>query len=78
MKTKMADFYLSYLNEFLTIEHFAEYHDMSINQTQTILTIGRMFHEERCAPDICPHCNGSGEGQHEGSRCNYCKGKGEI
>lgn len=29
-------------------------------------------------PGICPHCNGSGEGQNEGSRCNYCKGMGEI
>ena len=29
-------------------------------------------------PGICPHCNGSGEGQHEGSRCNYCKGMGEL
>lgn len=29
-------------------------------------------------PGICPHCNGSGEGQNEGSTCSYCKGKGEI
>ena len=27
---------------------------------------------------ICPHCSGSGEGQNEGSTCNFCKGKGEI
>lgn len=78
MKTLLADFYLSYLNEFLTVECFAEYHDMSINQAKSLLDIGRMLHEERCEPGICPHCSGSGEGQHEGSRCNYCKGKGEI
>lgn len=29
-------------------------------------------------PGICPHCNGSGEGQNDGSTCSYCKGKGEI
>ena len=29
-------------------------------------------------PGICPHCNGSGEGQYDGTRCNFCKGKGEI
>lgn len=29
-------------------------------------------------PGICPACNGSGEGQYDGSRCNACKGKGEI
>ena len=28
-------------------------------------------------PGICPACNGSGEGQHEGSRCSICKGRGE-
>ena len=33
---------------------------------------------EEYEPGICPHCNGSGEGQNEGSRCNYCKGMGEI
>lgn len=27
---------------------------------------------------ICPACNGSGEGYSDGSRCNACKGKGEI
>ena len=34
--------------------------------------------DEPYEPGICPHCNGSGEGQNDGSRCNYCKGKGEI
>ena len=29
-------------------------------------------------PGICVHCNGSGEGQYDGSTCRFCKGKGEI
>lgn len=29
-------------------------------------------------PGICPHCNGSGEGQYDGKTCRFCKGKGEI
>ena len=29
-------------------------------------------------PGICPACSGSGEGQHESSRCYVCKGKGEV
>ena len=29
-------------------------------------------------PGICPACSGSGEGYSDGSRCNACKGKGEI
>ena len=24
----------------------------------------------------CPHCNGSGEGMHDGTKCVYCKGSG--
>jgi len=26
--------------------------------------------------NICPACDGSGEGQHEGTTCPKCKGKG--
>lgn len=28
--------------------------------------------------DICPNCNGSGEGMYDGSRCHVCKGSGEV
>ena len=28
--------------------------------------------------DLCPQCNGSGEGRHEGNTCYACKGSGEI
>ena len=28
--------------------------------------------------DICPQCNGSGEGRHEGNNCYACGGSGEI
>jgi DnaJ-class molecular chaperone len=26
---------------------------------------------------ICPHCNGSGEGRHDGAMCWACRGEGE-
>lgn len=26
---------------------------------------------------FCPHCSGSGEGQHEGTTCPACGGSGE-
>jgi len=29
-------------------------------------------------PEMCPDCNGSGEGQHEGQRCWNCQGKGTV
>ena len=28
--------------------------------------------------DICPACNGSGEGNYSGSVCSKCKGSGEL
>lgn len=28
--------------------------------------------------DICPECNGSGEGWHDGAVCKRCGGEGEI
>lgn len=28
--------------------------------------------------EICPACNGSGEGMHDGSVCRTCGGRGEI
>jgi DnaJ-class molecular chaperone len=34
--------------------------------------------EDDNEPGICPACNGSGEGQHEDTRCYLCKGKGEV
>ncbi len=29
-------------------------------------------------PGLCPWCNGSGEGQHDGTICTHCKGTGEV
>jgi hypothetical protein len=44
--------------------------------------VGKEIHAEPVEgsdePGICPACNGSGEGQHEGSRCHSCKGRGEA
>lgn len=36
-----------------------------------------MTFEEEDDP-ICSTCSGSGEGQHEGSRCWACKGRGVV
>jgi hypothetical protein len=29
-------------------------------------------------PGLCGTCNGSGEGQYEGTKCHACGGKGEL
>ena len=31
-----------------------------------------------CEPGICPNCNGSGEGKHDGTKCYQCNGTGEV
>lgn len=47
MKNELVNFYLQYLNEFLTIEGFANYHGMDEVTAEILLQIGRMFHIER-------------------------------
>ena len=34
--------------------------------------------DEESESEICSCCSGSGEGQYDGQRCWYCKGKGEV
>jgi hypothetical protein len=29
-------------------------------------------------PEICQACFGSGEGRYDGTRCQYCNGRGET
>ena len=36
------------------------------------------FIDENGEDPLCAQCNGSGEGQHDGTRCMSCKGKGTI
>ena len=49
IKTQLADIYLTYLNEFLTVSVFAGYHGMSVFQAMDLLNLGKLFHEERVA-----------------------------
>jgi hypothetical protein len=46
LKQTLAAYYRQYLNEFLTPVRFAQYHGMSKDQAVTILSLGRVFHEE--------------------------------
>ena len=47
LKNQLADLYLEYINDFLTIERFAEYLDISVVQCRALIDIGREFHNER-------------------------------
>jgi len=46
-KTTLADLYLEFINDFLTIERYAEYLDISVSQCRALIDIGREFHNER-------------------------------
>jgi hypothetical protein len=46
LRQQIAAFYLEYLNNFLTVDRFAEYHDLSITQAQALIDLGRQFHNE--------------------------------
>ena len=49
IKTQLADIYLTYINEFLTVRYFAKYHGMEVGQACALLDLGGKFHEERVA-----------------------------
>lgn len=43
---KVQAYYLEYLNDFLTVERFAEYHGMSVKDAVELLDCGRKLHNE--------------------------------
>ena len=47
MRTRLADLFLDYFNNFLTIERFAEYYGTTLEKAQRIIDIGRKCHEKR-------------------------------
>ena len=47
MKSQIADFYLAFLNEWLTVEKYAEWLDISVSDCEALLRMGRQYHHER-------------------------------
>lgn len=45
--TKLADAYLVYVNDYLTVEKFAADNGMTKEQALTALSLGRVMHENR-------------------------------
>lgn len=41
----LIEFYLDYLNNFLTIERFSEYHDIAISDCTILVALGRKYHQ---------------------------------
>jgi hypothetical protein len=49
MKIQLANFYLEFVNDFLTIGKFASYYDMTFDDAALLIALGAKFHEERVA-----------------------------
>lgn len=45
MREQFIKWYLQYLNEFITVGAFADYHHISDDQAQSVIAMGREFHE---------------------------------
>lgn len=43
----LADFYLEFLNNWLTREAYAAHNEMHVNHCIYLLDLGRQYHEER-------------------------------
>lgn len=47
MRTQIEQLYLDYVNNFLTVERFAEYHSITSNKAHKIIDLGRTIHSNR-------------------------------
>ncbi len=47
MKLIIETLYLEYVNDFLTVEYFAAYHDFNIEKAHRIINIGRKLNHRK-------------------------------
>jgi len=48
-KERMRDMYLAWMNHFLTVERFCEFHEISdLRVGKAVINLGRVLHEEYC------------------------------
>ncbi len=45
MREQLKKWYLEYVNDFLTIERFAEYHDVTPGIALKMIDMGKWYHE---------------------------------
>jgi hypothetical protein len=51
MKNQLIEFYVEYLNNFLSVENYAVYNWMELSDCQNLVDIGRKYYTEQCAID---------------------------
>ena len=44
----LREYYLDWVNNFLTVARFAEYHGLTTKQAQQVIEMGRDLHESYC------------------------------
>ena len=44
---KLQEFYLSFVNDFITLGRFAEYHNLDIDDAETLIKLGKKYHERQ-------------------------------
>jgi hypothetical protein len=46
---QLADLYLEWWNDWLTLERFAEYQGVSVDDAEALINMGRQYHDQRAA-----------------------------
>ena len=47
IKSRLADLYLDWCNNFLTYERFASYYGLEVTEAKQMINLGRTYQEER-------------------------------
>jgi|DEB0MinimDraft_12_1074336.scaffolds.fasta_scaffold16411_5 adenine-specific DNA glycosylase len=45
MAKQLQDFYLDWINNYLTVEKMAEHNELTVEDTATLINLGRSYHE---------------------------------
>ena len=48
MSNQLKEFYLDWVNNYLTVEKMAEHNELTVEDTATLINLGRSYHQESC------------------------------
>jgi hypothetical protein len=48
MRKQLIDFFLDYVNNYLTVAGIAEAHNLEFEDANNLINMGRKYHEEDC------------------------------
>lgn len=47
MREQLAEWYLDFVNNFISVEGFAEYYEISTDEANNIINLGKKFHFQK-------------------------------